>query len=99
MKLEDWRNEIDSIDTEIARLINQRAGVAKKIGVLKAKAGLPIVDGDREEAILRGVCGKNEGVLKDESLVRIFRQIIRESRQMQTKIVGKLPENKTEICR
>lgn len=99
MKLEDWRNEIDSIDTEIVRLINQRATVAKKIGVLKATAGLPIVDGDREEVILRGVCGKNQGVLENESLVRIFRQIIRESRLIQTKIVGKILENKTGIYR
>ena len=99
MKLEDWRNEIDSIDAEIVRLVNQRAGVAKKIGVLKATAGLPIIDGDREEAILRGVCGKNQGVLEDESLIRIFRQIIRESRQIQTKIVGKMSERKTEIYR
>jgi len=99
MKLEDWRNEIDSIDTEIVRLINKRAEIAKKIGVLKLTAGLPIVDGDREEAILLDICGKNQGELTDESLIRIFRQIIRESRQIQTKIADQIIENKTEIYR
>ena len=99
MKLEDWRNEIDSIDAEIARLINRRASVAKKIGVLKATAGLPIVDGDREEAILRGVCAKNQGILEDESLVRIFRQIIRESKLIQTKTVGETTDTKSRIYR
>ncbi len=99
MKLEDWRNEIDEIDAQIVRLINQRASVAKKIGVLKTTAGLPIVDGDREEAILRGVCGKNQGFIEDESLVRIFRQIIRESKQIQMKLAGNILENKTEIYR
>lgn len=99
MRLEDWRNEIDAIDAEIVRLINQRASAAVKIGALKAQAGLPTVDDDRETAILRGVCGKNPGVLEDESLVRIFRQIIRESRRIQTKTVGTAMENKTEIYR
>ena len=99
MKLEDWRNEIDSIDAEIVRLINQRANVAVKIGILKATAGLPIMDGDREETILRGVCGKNQGVLEDESLVRIFRQIIRESKQIQMKTVSEMMTEQTEIQR
>lgn len=99
MKLEDWRNEIDEIDGQIVRLINRRADIAKKIGVLKTTAGLPIVDGDREKAILRGVCGKNQGVLADESLIRIFRQIIRESRQIQTKRADQILESKTEIYR
>ena len=99
MKLEDWRSEIDSIDTEIAQLLNRRADAAKKIGALKATAGLPIVDAEREEIVLRGICGKNQGVLEDQSLIRIFRQIICESRQIQTKIVSRMLENKTEIQR
>lgn len=99
MKLEDWRNEIDAIDQEIVRLVNQRAGIAKKIGALKTNAGLPIADTDREEKILRGICDKNPGDLPDESLIRIFRQIIRESKQIQTKIADQILENKTEIYR
>ncbi len=99
MKLEDWRNEIDSIDAEIVRLVNQRATVAKKIGVLKATAGLPVADADRETEVLRGVCGRSSGALTDESLVRIFRQILCESRLIQTKTVGEMAENKTEIHR
>lgn len=99
MKLEDWRNEIDAIDQEIVRLINQRAGIAEKIGALKTTAGLPIADHDREEKILRGICDKNPGVLTDESLIRIFRQIIGESKRIQTKIADRILENKTEIYR
>ncbi len=99
MKLEDWRNEIDSIDAEIVRLVNQRATVAKKIGVLKATAGLPIADADRETAVLRGVCGRSSGALGDASLVRIFRRILRESRLIQTKTVEQMAENKTGVQR
>ena len=99
MKLEDWRNKIDLIDAEIARLVNARVQVAKKIGALKAAAGLPVVDADREETVLHGICKKNGGVLANESLVRIFRQIICESRQIQTEAAGQILENKTEIYR
>lgn len=83
MKLEDWREEIDSIDAEIVRLINQRAKIARKIGILKATAGLPVIDAGREEAILRNVTAKNQDGLAGEAIVRIFRGIIRESRQVQ----------------
>ena len=84
MKLEDYRKEIDSIDAEILWLLNKRAEAAGKIGVLKAKAGLPIVDSDREGEVLRRVSQANGGILTDDSVIKIFRRIIRESRQVQT---------------
>ncbi len=83
MKLEDWRNEIDLIDAEIVRLVSKRAKIAQKIGGLKIAAGLPIVDTGREDAILRKVSASNQGVLTNAAIVRIFRGIIRESRQIQ----------------
>ena len=95
MKLEDWRKEIDSIDEQIVRLVNQRAKIAKKIGVLKAAAGLPVIDETREDEILRNVAARSNGVLKREAIIRIFRTLIRESRNIQTethaKITGKEP--------
>ncbi|HVE58723.1 MAG TPA: chorismate mutase [Pyrinomonadaceae bacterium] len=98
MKLEDWRNEIDSIDAEIVRLINQRAKIAQKIGVLKASAGLPIVDETREDAILRKAAGGNKGVLKNEAIIRIFRGIIRESREIQVETQEKMTNGEQILC-
>ncbi len=83
MKLEDCRKEIDAIDAEILSLLNKRAEAAGKIGVLKAKAGLPIVDLDRESEVLRRVSQTNNGILADDSVIKIFRRIIQESRQVQ----------------
>jgi chorismate mutase-like protein len=97
MKLDEWRNEIDAIDAEIVNLISQRARVAQKIGILKAKAGLPIVDSEREEAILRNACARNKGVLENDSIVRIFKRIIQESRQIQVEASGKIIEKGTNI--
>ncbi|MGI8470169.1 MAG: chorismate mutase [Pyrinomonadaceae bacterium] len=97
MKLEDWRNEIDSIDAEIICLLNQRAKLARKIGTLKATAGLPITDSEREEKILRGVCNLNRGNLTDETIVRIFREILRSSKQIQNETIKKIIENGAAI--
>jgi chorismate mutase len=83
MKLEDWRTEIDEIDAEIVSLLIRRARIAKKIGVLKAKAGLPIVDAQREDEILRRILKNNGPVLPDEAMIRIYRKILHESRQIQ----------------
>jgi monofunctional chorismate mutase len=92
MKLEDWRNEIDLIDAEIVRLVNRRAQIARKIGALKSAAGLPIVDTAREAEILRKVAAGSKGVLKTEAIVRIFRAVIGESRNIQAETKGQITE-------
>lgn len=83
MKLADWRKEIDAIDEEIVRLINRRSKAVREVGILKAKANLPIVDLEREGEILRNACAASGGELSDDSLARIFRKIIQESRELQ----------------
>lgn len=98
MKLEDWRNEIDELDAEIVRLISKRAKIAQKIGMLKASAGLPVIDAGREDTILRSVAAKNQGVLKNEAMIRIFRGIIRESRQIQTETQAKISNGEQILC-
>ena len=97
MKLDEWRNEIDAIDAEIVNLINRRARVAQKIGILKARAGLPIVDLEREDAILRNACEGNKSVLENDSIVRIFKRIIQECRQIQVEATGKIVDKGTKI--
>ena len=87
MTLEDCRKEIDVIDREIMALLNRRAETVRNIGEIKAKAGIPIVDWNREIEILRWVAQENEGVMADEAAARIFRRILQESRQIQTEII------------
>lgn len=90
MTLEDCRKEIDVIDREIMALLNRRAETVRNIGEIKAKAGIPIVDWNREIEILRWVAQENEGVMADEAAARIFRRILQESRQIQTEIIEDL---------
>ncbi len=92
MRLENLRKEMDAVDGEIVRLLNERAKLARKIGTVKAQAGLPIVDSEREEAILRRVCSSNGDYLESDALERIYKRIISESRRLQVENVGKLVE-------
>jgi chorismate mutase/prephenate dehydratase len=86
MNLKDWRKEIDELDERIVGLLNERAAVASKIGALKAAAGLPVTDAAREEQILRNAARLGKGALKREAVVRIFRAVIRESRNVQNDV-------------
>ncbi len=97
MKLEDCRKEIDAIDAEILLLLNKRAEAAEKIGVLKAKAGLPIVDSDRESEVLGRVSQTNGGLLANDAVIKIFRRIIQESKQIQIETLSKFLKKGTGI--
>ncbi len=97
MKLEDCRKKIDAIDADIVELLNKRAEIVKEVGRLKMKAGLPIVDLERENQILRLVCHGSGGGLDDDSVVKIYRQIIKESRQIQVEAMGKMLDQGTKI--
>lgn len=90
MKLEDWRKEIDRIDGEIIALLNWRANAAREIGKIKAKAGLPVIDLDRESEVLQNIIGENEGVLHDWQLATIYQKILEESRQVQLKTISEM---------
>jgi chorismate mutase-like protein len=83
--LGDWRQEIDTLDAEILRLLNQRARIACELGAIKVASGLPAYDGRREQQVLDRVCAGNQGPLSGESVTRIFRSIIRESRRIGMK--------------
>lgn len=45
------RRQIDALDAEIVRLVDRRALLAKEIAEAKARAGVPLVDAAREDAI------------------------------------------------
>src|SRR5688500_529850 len=83
MNLQESRRKIDSIDEQIVALINRRAAEVKKIGRIKAAAGLPTLDAQRETEIYRKVAAENFGQMDNEGLMRIYEQIVAESRRIQ----------------
>ena len=81
--LEQWRREIDILDSELLRLLNERARIASELGALKYSSGLPVYDGRRERQILARLCESNQGPLDAAGVSSIFRSIIRESRRVE----------------
>ncbi len=76
--LNSIRQQIDELDEQIQELISTRAIVAKRAGLTKA-AGKKVVDyyrPDREAQVLRQVIERNKGPLRDEELVRLFREVM-----------------------
>ena len=95
MCIEDCREEIDRIDGELLRLLNRRALLALEIGEMKTRAGLPLKDECREREVLSRSSNANAGPLADNSVARIFRRIIRESRRVEE---GALEIQDAETC-
>lgn len=95
MDIEDWRIEIDEIDEKLIRLLNRRARLATKVGVLKMKAGIAICDLERERTVIGRVLAANAGPLDERAVGKIFRRIIRESRLVETRDLAQ-PESEPE---
>lgn len=77
MSLEDHRKKIDEIDTDMIRLLNERADIVHEIGMIKKENGLEIYAPEREEKLLRRLVAKGEGGrLPEESIRAIYREIM-----------------------
>lgn len=83
MTIHDWRAEIDTIDSELLRLLNRRAQLAIEIGTLKRRDAAPFFDPSRERQVLVRARTTNSGPLDDEAVSKIFRCIIDESRRVE----------------
>ncbi|HUV54880.1 MAG TPA: chorismate mutase [Candidatus Krumholzibacteriaceae bacterium] len=71
------RDEINRLNEEILEKISERVGVALRIGEVKKRHGVPIVDRAREEVVLDHVGGLAAGRgLDPEGVRRVFREII-----------------------
>ena len=72
------RERIDQIDRDIQSLINERAKFAQQVGVSKGELGAAVdyYRPEREAEVLRAVLDRNEGPLRDEEMLRLFREIM-----------------------
>jgi chorismate mutase len=71
------RDEINRLNEEILEKIRERVRVALRIGEVKKRHGMPVVDRAREEAVLNHVksLAADRG-LDPEDVRRVFREII-----------------------
>ncbi|MFH0885315.1 MAG: prephenate dehydratase [Candidatus Micrarchaeota archaeon] len=87
MELEELRRRIDSIDSEILKLLNRRMEFALR--TRKMKPGVD--DADREKEVLEAAAKHAKGLIRPEFSQKVFRDIIAESKALQKgsrKLVG-----------
>jgi chorismate mutase/prephenate dehydratase len=72
------RERIDSIDARIHGLLNERARFAQLVGISKTATGKAVdfYRPEREAEVLRKALKRNRGPLRDEEIMRLFREIM-----------------------
>jgi len=76
--LAEIRQRINEIDEQLQSLINERAKYAQKVGLAKGDLAQAVdyYRPEREAEILRTIKKRNEGPLRDEEMLRLFREIM-----------------------
>jgi len=72
------RERIDQIDAQLQELLNERARFAQRVGISKHGDGhtVDFYRPEREAEVLNRAVERNQGPLRDEEIVRLFREIM-----------------------
>src|SRR4051812_27392323 len=72
------RARIDAVDENIHSLLNERAKLAQLVGISKTLDGRTVdfYRPEREAQVLRMAKSRNKGPLRDEEVLRLFREIM-----------------------
>jgi prephenate dehydratase/chorismate mutase len=97
-KINDPRTEIDAIDGEILRLLNERAKIALRVGAAKSSVDTSLCDPKRESEVLTRLVKENSGPFDEQSIENIFQRIIDESLHLQQKTYRQPVETADEIA-
>ncbi len=85
-QLKALRSQIDKLDLQIVKLVNERASIAADIGRAKSEQGDDIFSPAREEEVYQNVLAANEkqkGPLDEATIRAIFREIMSGARALQ----------------
>ena len=81
--LEKLRSRIDELDTELLKLLNERAKCVIKIGKLKQKEKKDVLVPMREKELLDRLRKVNKGPMTDAMVIYLFQQIIDTLKDLQ----------------
>jgi chorismate mutase/prephenate dehydratase len=84
--LAELRNELEQVDREILDAINRRGNIAQRLGQLKQTKQQPIYDADRERTVILQAVANNAGLLSNDAVRAIFREIVSGTRAVQMPI-------------
>lgn len=85
--LDKYRKQIDRIDNKFVKLFQKRMDVAKKVGEYKKEHGMQIFVAEREKAILKKRTSQIKNSEYKKYAADFFENLMRISRNLQSKIV------------
>ncbi|AHV99087.1 bifunctional 3-deoxy-7-phosphoheptulonate synthase/chorismate mutase [Paenibacillus sabinae] len=83
-ELENLRNRLDEINSELLALISERAEIVREIGAVKEKQGVPKFDPEREKKMLDKLVAENKGPFTESTIRTLFKQIFKASLDLQS---------------
>ena len=87
-EINQLREKLDEIDIEILELLRERIDIVKRIGLIKKRLNLPIIDENREEEVYENAAKfalKHD--LDNIQIKSIFREIVSLSKKVQNELV------------
>lgn len=81
--LSQLRTEIDAVDRELIKLLNQRAGLAHEVGEIKRVEGSPVFRPEREAQVIASLQTANPGPLQPPHIATIWREIMSACRALE----------------
>jgi chorismate mutase len=82
-ELDEWRKKIDTLDQQLSYLLCERLRCAQNISSLKSRIGEQVLQPEREKEVLNNVLNHTDSPLKAQTLEKIYRCIIEETRLFQ----------------
>jgi chorismate mutase/prephenate dehydratase len=80
-KLKQLRGQIDGLDDELLKLVNQRAALAQQIGHLKEDG--VVLRPEREAQVLQRLQKQNSGPLSNAAVAQLFTEVMSQCRALE----------------
>ena len=87
MRLDELRERLDIIDEQMMLLLSERAKVVSIVANFKRHHNMPIYVPEREASIIERLRASNPGPLPGDAVERIYRTIVEEMREFESKVL------------
>lgn len=87
--LEELRNELDRIDSQIIQLYEERMSICEEVGEIKIEEGRKVFDRNREQQKLAQVTREAKDPFYKKGLTELFEQLMSQSRKLQYQLLTK----------
>ena len=83
--LDELRERLDILDEQMMTLLSERAKVVNRVADFKRHHNIPVYIPEREASIIERLRALNPGPLSGDAVERIYRIIVEEMRQFESK--------------